>query len=123
VRKDNNMRKENVNKSGDIINDLANSIIPQPDCYPDIILEQNQPNPFNEKTTINYFIPNKYNDGNTQIVVADAMGKNELQYYTPVFDLPGQLNIFTTNLETGVYVYGIKYNNVIVKSKKMMVIK
>ncbi|MBM2816712.1 MAG: hypothetical protein HW421_3474 [Ignavibacteria bacterium] len=103
------------------VNELANLIGANIDCYSDILLEQNVPNPFNETTVINYYVPSRY--PNAQFVLADADGQREIETYSITFDYPAQIIISTQNLDNGIYLYGIRYNGRIVKSKKMIVIK
>lgn len=82
-----------------------------------IVLEQNTPNPFNDKTVISYFIPQ--DAGPAQIVVYDEMG-------VPVkkFDIKTNGKGFVTfqpaNLRKGLYSYSIIVNGKLVDSKKMI---
>ncbi|MCX6152911.1 MAG: hypothetical protein NT007_01995 [Candidatus Kapabacteria bacterium] len=92
------------------------------DCYSDIILEQNQPNPFDNTTIINYFIPSHY-VGTIEFVVTDNQGTSTMETKVVVLDKPTSLTITTNSYNTGVYLYGIRINGKIIKSKKMMIVK
>ncbi|MBM2816769.1 MAG: hypothetical protein HW421_3531 [Ignavibacteria bacterium] len=90
--------------------------------YDDIILEQNNPNPFAETSEINYYIPAKYN-GKARLVITDENGLQILQKFDACNGKPCQITISAKELQTGVYLYGIVLNGNIVKSKKLMIIK
>jgi hypothetical protein len=93
-----------------------------PAQYEDILLEQNNPNPFSESTSIMYFIPASV-AGTVEIVVADAGGSKVLQRHPAAVNTPQQITISARGLDTGVYVYGVSVNGRIVQSKKMMIMK
>jgi len=86
------------------------------------ILDQNNPNPFAETTEINYYIPLNYK-GESKLIIADENGINILQSFDLCFGKPCQISISAKELITGVYLYGIRVNGKIVKSKKMMIVK
>jgi hypothetical protein len=90
--------------------------------YEDIILEQNNPNPFSETCQINYYIPNKYN-GKARLVITDELGRKVIQSFEICSGKPCQLTISAKEMNTGVYLYGIELAGRVVKSKKMMIIK
>ena len=90
--------------------------------YEDIILEQNNPNPFSETCQINYYIPNKYN-GKAKLVITDEFGRKVIQSHEICNGKPCQMTISAKELITGVYIYGIVLSGRVVKSKKMMIIK
>ncbi len=104
-------------KKNDEINSIRSS-----NNYNDIILEQNNPNPFAETTEINYYIPGKYH-GKAKLIVADEKGVKTIKEFEICNSKPCQLKISAKDLSTGVYIYGIELNGMIVKSKKMMIIK
>ncbi|MCX6153884.1 MAG: hypothetical protein NT007_06985 [Candidatus Kapabacteria bacterium] len=86
------------------------------------ILEQNQPNPFDNTTTINYYVPSHYT-GTIEFVIADNQGNSIMDTKTIIYDKPTSVIISGNNYETGIYLYGIRINGKIVKSKKMMIVK
>ncbi|MCX6153886.1 MAG: hypothetical protein NT007_06995 [Candidatus Kapabacteria bacterium] len=86
------------------------------------ILEQNNPNPFSETIEIIYYLPNKYK-GNLRLIITDESGLNILNESVVCFGKPCQIIVSSSNYNTGVYLYGIKINGKIVKSKKMMIVK
>lgn len=92
------------------------------ELYDDVLLEQNVPNPFAKQTIITYFVPSRLS-GRIELVIADASGNTILQSVPAQLNIPAQYTYAPTNLQTGVYVYGISVNGQIVKSKKMMIIK
>ncbi len=88
----------------------------------DIILEQNQPNPFSETSTINYFIPNN-NSTDAQVIITDINGKKIYYSYKAAVNRPDAIRISSRNMDPGVYLYCIQLNGKIIKSKKMIVLK
>ncbi|MBI4647569.1 MAG: tail fiber domain-containing protein [Bacteroidia bacterium] len=83
----------------------------------EIILDQNNPNPFKETTTINYFIPDYIVFA--QIIFSDNTGKiiktvdiNESGY--------GQLKVKAEKLMSGIYNYSIVVDGKIAETKKMV---
>ncbi|MBI4646500.1 MAG: tail fiber domain-containing protein, partial [Bacteroidia bacterium] len=83
----------------------------------EIILDQNNPNPFKETTTINYFIPDYIVFA--QIIFTDNTGKiiktvdiNESGY--------GQLKVKAEKLMSGIYNYSIVIDGKIEETKKMV---
>ena len=82
-----------------------------------IVLNQNVPNPFAEKTVITYSIPETIQDA--QIHFYDASGK--LIETVAINDRGnGQLNVFANDLSTGVYTYSLVADGRIVATKRMM---
>jgi len=90
--------------------------------FDDIILEQNNPNPFAETSEINYYVPARFK-GNARLILSDESGTQILKQYNVCSGKPCQLVISAMDLKTGVYLYGIELNSAVVKSKKLMVIK
>lgn len=82
-----------------------------------IVLEQNVPNPFAERTTISYSIPDNvqkaqihfYNQNGQLINTVEINERGE-----------GQLNVFANDLSTGVYTYTLIADGSIVSSKRMV---
>jgi hypothetical protein len=92
-----------------------NSIIPT-----ELVLEQNYPNPFNPETIINYSVPNQTN---VEISVFNILGQ-KVQTLINSQHSAGNYNIkfSANNFASGVYIYQIKANNILI-SKKMMLVK
>lgn len=83
-----------------------------------IILYQNEPNPFNGFTVIRYFLSENL-AGNIFIVFYDMYGKeiNKLEIKERGF---GKIEANTQNLSNGVYSYSIKVHDKIIETKKMI---
>ncbi len=86
----------------------------------DYALRQNNPNPFNPTTTINYQLPE---NGFVTIKVYDMLGK-EVTTLVNENKSAGyhKVNFDASKLTSGVYVYTINVNNFI-QSKKMLLMK
>jgi hypothetical protein len=82
-----------------------------------IALSQNFPNPFEERTIVNYFIPEDVADA--QIRFIDVMG-NVIKTVTIQTRGEGSLNISASNLRKGVYTYSIVADGKVIESKQMM---
>lgn len=82
-----------------------------------IVLNQNVPNPFAEKTVISFSIPEGVKKA--QIHFYDGVGK-----LINTVDInqrgEGQINVFANDLSTGVYTYSLVADDNIVVSKRMM---
>lgn len=89
---------------------------------PDILLEQNRPNPFSEITIISYYIPASMG-GTIELVIASTDAGTIFQRHEIDKGTPSQIEIDAHNLEKGVYLYGVAVNGVIRASKKMMILK
>src|SRR5258706_4922639 len=85
-----------------------------------IVLDQNQPNPFKEQTTISYFIPDDSKD--VKIIFTDSKG-TVLREVEITQTGKGQLNVFAQDLSSGVYTYSIVANGITIDSKKMVCTK
>src|SRR6266498_191608 len=84
---------------------------------PSVVLEQNQPNPYNQTTTIRYKIPaganaqiNIYNSAGTLIKTMRATEK-------------GQVQINAGELKAGTYTYALVVDGKQLASKKMVILK
>src|SRR5687768_5262339 len=82
-----------------------------------IVLNQNTPNPFNDKTDISWFIPE--NVQQAQILIYDDMGilirKINIQSQGP-----GKITFYAGNLKKGVYSYSIFADGKLIETKKMI---
>lgn len=83
-------------------------------------LEQNSPNPFTDRTTINYFIPETI-QGQTTIIIYNANGSVIERY--DVAKGKGQLNIEANALPAGSYLYELQVNGQRIDTKKMVLTK
>jgi hypothetical protein len=110
----NNLSKiENMEQLMNIINvELSNGDA--------IVLEQNVPNPFNEQTSIKYYIPDNINYA--QIIFTDMHGR-----IIKTVDINqtghGQLKVYAANLSQGIYQYSILVDGKVIETKKMVVEK
>jgi hypothetical protein len=80
-------------------------------------LYQNQPNPFNKKTTIRYFIPE--NSIQTSILVFDMQGKL-IKTYSLTTKGDGTVEINASELQPGMYMYSLITGGKEVDTKKMI---
>ena len=95
----------------------SNSIDVELSSGSSIILNQNDPNPFAEKTTITFSIPEEVNKA--QIIFYDNLGRI---LKTVVVNERGdsQLNVFASNLSDGIYSYSLIADGKLIATKKMV---
>src|SRR3972149_1700084 len=108
----NNLRTSNPNNN--------NSSVVQKDVTLSnrkIVLNQNQPNPFKEQTTITYEIKTDFS--NAIIFFTDMKGEviNEVQITEKG---KGQLNVCASDLSSGIYTYTIVVDGITIDTKKMV---
>jgi hypothetical protein len=82
-----------------------------------IVLRQNSPNPFNDKTIISYFIPENIKEA--QIVIYDAMGVM-IKKFDVRTNGEGSITFYPPALSKGVFTYSIIADGKLVSTKKMM---
>ena len=82
-----------------------------------IVLEQNVPNPFAERTVIDYNIPSYV--GKAEIYFYDARGILVNSVSIPARGA-GHLNVYAADLSTGIYSYSLIADGKVVSTKKMM---
>lgn len=82
-----------------------------------ISLQQNQPNPFNQITTIHYTIPQ---GASAQIRIYDAAG---IMIKNMIATESGQAQINAYDLKPGTYTYTLIVNGNVAASKKMVLLK
>jgi hypothetical protein len=82
-----------------------------------IVLDQNQPNPFKEQTTITYFIPD--DAMNVKMIFTDSRGNVMKEVSIPEKG-NGQLNVYAQDLSSGIYTYTLVADGVTIDSKKMV---
>lgn len=84
------------------------------------ILSQNVPNPFNDNTTIRYFIPESYSTAILQIVNQDGKMIKKVSIQESG---AGQIQINAAELNNGNYFYSLILDGQLVESKQMVKIK
>lgn len=84
-----------------------------------VILDQNAPNPFKERTTIGYVVPEKVEDA--QIFIFDLNG--QIMKKVPLQAGEGVLEVFASNLSSGMYSYSLVIDGKVMNTKKMVVSK
>jgi uncharacterized coiled-coil protein SlyX len=88
----------------------------------DIILEQNNPNPFSDQTTITYYIPENVT-GTPELIITASSQSQILKKIDLRKGTPTQLTVSAADFNTGVYVYSIIIENQVLASKKFIIIK
>ena len=83
-------------------------------------LEQNNPNPFNTKTEINYFIANQ--NAKATLVVRDLNG-NALKEFTLAQSGKGSVTVNANELAAGTYTYSLFVSDKCVDTKLMVITK
>ena len=86
----------------------------------DARIEQNIPNPANNSTTINYYLPQ--NAGTASLNISDMNGK-VLKTFSVSAKGNGQIVLQTNQLTAGTYQYSLMLNGKVVDTKKMIVAK
>ena len=85
-----------------------------------IILNQNVPNPFEEKTLIGYYIPESVKE-------AQILFYNELGVVLKTVDIrekgKGQVTVYASNLSSGIYTYTLLADGKVIDTKKMVCTK
>lgn len=104
-----NGSKNDQNKTETILQiELANNVL----------LYQNEPNPFDENTVIKYYIPENFT-GNAYIIFYDIYG-NELEKTSITEKGNGKINASTKNLTNGIYSYSLIIDGAVKATKKMI---
>ncbi len=122
VENENKELKERVDNLERVVSSKSFEFTNSENIFDDIILEQNNPNPFDSETLISYFIPSEIN-GNFELVLTDLNSTTVYKKYQLHSGSPDYISVAANDLGTGVYLYGITVNGKLVVSKKMMVIK
>jgi len=82
-----------------------------------IVLNQNEPNPFSEQTSISYILPTEVKQA--QILFYDATGKM-IKTVELTERGNGSIQVYAANLSRGIYSYSIVADGKVVDGKKMM---
>ncbi|HXU25722.1 MAG TPA: tail fiber domain-containing protein, partial [Bacteroidia bacterium] len=83
-----------------------------------VVLEQNVPNPFAEQTSIGYTLPEGVQKA--QILFYNAEGKLINTSTLKAISGKGQLNVFASDLSSGLYNYTLIIDDKIIDTKKMI---
>ena len=83
------------------------------------VLFQNSPNPFSERTTIKFSLPEKTN--NAYIYIFDMTGK--LQKQLPINNSMQSVDLNGYELSAGMYIYSLVVNDKEIESKRMILAK
>jgi hypothetical protein len=84
-------------------------------------LYQNSPNPFSEKTTINYTLP--YNSVSASLEITNLTGNKRLKKINLIDPGSGKAVVDMTEFESGTYTYCLIINNQKIDTKKMIYIR
>jgi hypothetical protein len=116
----NNNMNNNSGSNNTQTDKLSNTINVELSNGDAIVLEQNIPNPFNENSSIKYYIPENINYA--QIIFTDIQGR-----IIKTLDINqtghGQLKVYAANLSQGIYQYSILVDGKVIDTKKMVVEK
>lgn len=82
-----------------------------------IILDQNLPNPFKEKTTINYAIPEEVMEA--QLLFYDLNGR-VIKQVDITERGEGKITVYGENLQNGIYTYSLIADGQLIATKKMV---
>ncbi len=82
------------------------------------ILYQNKPNPFNNQTTIEYYLPTETKTA--VIKVYDSNGKQIALYNLTSSEGFGSIDIDRANLNQGIYFYSLYVNDLLIATKSMV---
>ncbi len=82
-----------------------------------IILNQNDPNPFQERTAITYYLPEETEGA--ELFIHDTNGQILKRISLATGD--GVIEVFASNLSSGMYTYSIVVDGRVVETKKMVV--
>ncbi len=88
--------------------------------YDKIVLNQNEPNPFKDKTTIRYSIPNDVKQA--EIIFFDNNGSIIKSILIETRGI-GQLEVYLSNLSAGAYSYSLVADGISIDTKKMVNVK
>jgi trimeric autotransporter adhesin len=89
------------------------------DMYEEAILYQNIPNPFNNTSSIKYYIPSWANSAN--LVVSNDMGQIVSNFDLHEVGDYGQAYVNAEGLTVGTYFYTLYVNQAVIDTKKMVV--
>lgn len=82
-----------------------------------IVLNQNAPNPFAERTVITYYIPEKYNSA--QIIFTTVNGQILKTIDVSNKKSHGQITVYADDLSSGMYIYYLVVDGKTIETKRM----
>jgi hypothetical protein len=85
-----------------------------------IVLNQNEPNPFKDKTAIRYSIPDDVKQA--EIIFFDNNGSVIKSILIETRGV-GQLEVYSSNLSAGTYSYSLVADGISIDTKKMVNVK
>lgn len=107
------IQQNNQEKQNDLLHQLNVELLDGMN----IILEQNTPNPFAEKTVINFSIPESVREA--KLIFYNNQGRTIKEVNIDERG-PGQLNVFGSELSKGIYSYTLICDGQVISSKKMV---
>jgi hypothetical protein len=116
---ENEVLKSRLDKIEQIINSQQRTSVSKTALLSTAQLEQNAPNPFNQNTSIKYFLPQ--NISNAIIKITDAKGR-VLKTFS-IGSGKGQLNLQAGQLTAGTYQYSLIVDGKSIDTKKMVVLR
>jgi hypothetical protein len=82
-----------------------------------VILEQNIPNPFSDRTTIKYQLPEDVN--NASLIIFDMNGG--IKKESPLNQNKGEITVTASQIGIGLFIYSLVQNGQILETKKMII--
>jgi len=119
MKTENETLKSRLEKIGQVLSSQQQTSISKTVLLTTAHLEQNAPNPFNQNTSIKYFLPQNIN--NAFIKVTDVTGQ-VLKTFT-IASEDGQVNLQAGQLSAGTYQYSLIVDGKLIDTKKMVVLK
>ena len=107
-------------KTGETASELKSAIAPDAELLPGVseaFLSQNQPNPFNENTSISYFLPSAIQQA--VLYIYDMNGK-QLKSIALAEREEGSMVIYANELNPGMYYYSLIADGQIIGTKQMI---
>jgi hypothetical protein len=127
LQKQNDDLQDRVSKLEAVVNQLTsgnpalsnkNNLVTQNNAT--ALLQQNNPNPFKQTSSIHFYIPSSSNDAS--IIVSDATGKT-IKQFSNLSKGNGSVTIDANTFSSGAYVYSLIVDGKIVATKQMEFLK
>jgi len=87
----------------------------------EVMLGQNQPNPFNTHTTIEYFLPSTTKAAN--LVMYDMQGRKLKTVALNTYGQKAAVNLKVEDVAAGTYSYSLEVDGKVYEAKKMVLLK
>jgi hypothetical protein len=84
------------------------------------ILYQNNPNPFNTQTSLEYYLPNTIKEA--YCIIYDLQGKQLKKYVLLERNIKGKIQVSAYELKSGMYIYSLIGDRQEIDSKKMVIL-